>query len=74
MSSLNIMEKMKFEKLFGMESGYVLNFSNASFQRFVAGSVAVDIYDAKYTVGSGSKANLLRGFWEAEETVCGMPP
>lgn len=66
MSDLTNIEKLKFEKLFGMASGYVLDFSNWSFQDFVHGSVGVDIYEERYNYGSGSKANRLRSFWDAE--------
>ena len=66
MASLNFTEKMKFEKLFDMGTGYVLDFSNRTFQEFVFDSVGKDIYDDKYDYSSGSKANRLRGFWEAE--------
>lgn len=49
-----------------MSSGYVLNFSNRTFHEFVLDAVRLDIYDAKYDYGSGSKANRLRGFWDVE--------
>ncbi len=64
MSDLTYMEKMKFEKLFGMGSGYVLNFSNSTFQRFISESISIDIYSGEYDYASCSKANLLRGFWD----------
>ena len=35
MSDLKAIEKLKLEKLFGMESGYVLDFSNRTFQNFI---------------------------------------
>ena len=66
MSDLTNLEKRNLEKLFGMGSGYVLEFSNRTFQDFVLDSVGKNIYDAKYRRGSGSKANCLRGFWAAE--------
>lgn len=66
MSDLSFREKLKLEKLFGMGSGYVLNFSNRTFQEFVNDSVRRDIYCHKYDYESGSKANLLRKFWEIE--------
>ena len=47
-------------------SGYVLDFSNRTFQEFILESTGLDIYNEKYTYGSGSKANLLRGFWQVE--------
>jgi hypothetical protein len=61
------MEKSKFEKLLGMETGYVLTFSNRSFAEFVRDSTGRDIYDERYDYASGSKANRLRAFWQKEE-------
>jgi hypothetical protein len=66
MSSLTALEKRTLERLFEMGSGYVLNFSNRTFQEFVLDTVRLDIFDAKYEYGSGSKANRLRGFWTVE--------
>lgn len=66
MSDLSNIEKMKIEKLFGMGSGYVLDFSNRTFQEFVYDSLGIDIYDDKYEYASGSKANRLRSFWNKE--------
>jgi hypothetical protein len=67
MANLSPLEKYKFEKLFGMETGYVLDFSNRTFQEFILDSVGIDIYDAKYNYWSGSKANRLRAFWKVEQ-------
>lgn len=66
MADLNFIEKSKFESLFGMKSGYVLDFSDRTFQEFIVESIGIDIYDAKYNYRSGSKANRLRGFWTNE--------
>jgi len=66
MTKFNYIEKSKFEKLFGMSSGYVLDFSDRTFQEFIADSIKVDIYDEKYNHSSGSKANRLRGYWLTE--------
>jgi hypothetical protein len=67
-SDLNVNAKRKIEKLLEMGSGYVLGacFSNASFQGFVLDITEKDIYDNAYARGSGSKANVLRGFWTVE--------
>lgn len=59
MSDLTFMEKSKFETLLGMETGYVLNFSNRSFAEFVRDSTGRNIYDERYNYASGSKANRL---------------
>lgn len=66
MSDLTQLERLRLEKLFGMATGYVLNFSNRTFQEFVATAVGIDIYDEKYNYWSGSKANRLRAFWDEE--------
>jgi len=64
MSDLKSVEKLKLEKLFGMESGYVLDFSNRTFQNFILDNSGIDIYeDANCT---DSKANRLRTFWKQE--------
>jgi hypothetical protein len=62
------MEKRKLQKLLEMHTGYVLGgcFSNASFQGFVLDVTEKDIYDKAYALGTGSKANVLRGFWTVE--------
>ncbi len=67
MSDLTTMEKRKFENLLGMSSGYVLDFSNRTFDEFVLDSIGRSIYDVRYSYGSGSKANQLRGLWKVEE-------
>jgi len=66
MSNLSIIEKRKIEKLLDMGGGYVLDFSNRTFQESVIDSVGIDIYDEKYAHSSGSKANRLRAFWDQE--------
>jgi hypothetical protein len=66
MSDLSNIEKRSLEKLFGMGSGYVLDFSNRTFEEFVFDGTGKSIYDSKYDNGSGSKANRLRAFWSDE--------
>ena len=65
MSSLTDIEKRYFEKLFGMGSGYVLDFSNATFGEFFR-QHNVDIDGRKYQFLGTSKAKRLRAFWELE--------
>lgn len=65
MSDLTAVEKRKLERLFGMGSGYVLDFSNNTFAEFVVDSIGRNPYDSKYDYGS-SKANRLRGIWKVE--------
>jgi hypothetical protein len=66
MSDMSIIEKRSLERLFRMGSGYVLDFSNRTFDEFVFDSTGKSIYDSKYDNGSGSKANRLRAFWISE--------
>ncbi len=69
MSNLTNFEKRKFEQLLGMDTGYVLDFTNRSFAEFVLDSTGRDIYDCRYNYGSGSKANRLRAYWHKEENA-----
>ena len=66
MANLSNQEKRRLERFLDMGGGYVLDFSNRTFQEFVLDSTGRVIYDAKYDYGSGSKANRLRAFWEVE--------
>ena len=66
MSDITNIEKRNLEKLFGLASGYVLNFSNRTFDEFVIDSTGLSIFDEKYNQASGSKANRLRAFWSLE--------
>lgn len=67
MSDLTFTERAKLEQLFGMASGYVMNFSNRTFAEFVLESTGRDIYDSRYDNASGSKAHRLRMFWQKED-------
>jgi hypothetical protein len=67
MSNLTYTEKRRFEQLLGMETSYVLDFTNRTFAEFVRDSTGRDIYDRRYDYESGSKANRLRAFWQKEE-------
>lgn len=69
MSDLTYAEKKKLEDMFGMETGYVLGFSDRTFREFVHDSTGKDLYDqaGTYRQGSGSKANRLRAFWHKED-------
>jgi len=66
MSSLKMLEKQCFEELFGMSSGYVLDFSNRTFSEFFRDSARVDIYADKYAANGDSKAKRFRAFVELE--------
>ena len=43
------------DELFGMSSGYVLDFTNATFADFFRCDVGIDIYDNAYATSGGSK-------------------
>lgn len=64
MNSLTHIEKQKLERELGMGSGYVLDFSNRTFEEFFREVVGIQIYDTLYDYGSGSKANRMRAFWQ----------
>ncbi|MBN8993606.1 MAG: restriction endonuclease [Rhizobiales bacterium] len=62
MDQLRPVELKVVDELFGMGSGYVLDFTNATFDDFFRREVGVDIYDDVYAQGSGSKGKRLRAF------------
>lgn len=62
MANLNNSIKQKLEHLFGMQTGYVLDFSDATFRDFIQTSIGIDV-DEKYI---GSKARRLRQLWQHE--------
>lgn len=64
MADLNFKEKQLFEKLFD-RGGYVLDFSNRTFQEFFR-DFNIDIYSDKYQLYGDSKMKRLRAFWEVE--------
>jgi hypothetical protein len=66
MADLSSIEKSKFEKLFDMNTGYVIDFSNRTLSEFIRENTGIEIYDSKYDYASGSKANRLRAFWQKE--------
>jgi len=63
-SSFKYVDRKKFEKLFSMNSGYVLFFTNSKFREFFITTVDIDIYDGTLADSSLSKAKLLRAFWD----------
>jgi len=66
LANLSFREKNTFEELFGMSSGYVLDFSNSSFARFIGDVVNIDIYNGTGYTEYSSKANKLRQIWTDE--------
>ncbi|UYQ72866.1 hypothetical protein OF122_03570 [Pelagibacterium flavum] len=65
MSSLTDIDKRYLEKLFGMPSGYVLDYSDATYGEFF-GRHNIDIHGRKYQTYGTSKAKKMRAFWEQE--------
>jgi hypothetical protein len=63
MSDIKNPTKQKLEHLLNMKTGYVLDFTNATFQDFILTAVGIDV-DIRYP--DGSKAVRLRGFWQNE--------
>lgn len=66
MSNLSSIEQMKLERLFEMGGGYVLNFTNRTFQDFILEFTGIDIYQNAYSDEGMSKAKRLRLFWKQE--------
>lgn len=63
MADLTFLEKRHFERLFGMSSGYVLDFSDRTFDEFVIDSIGRHISEDHYKNAGTSKANRIRAFW-----------
>jgi hypothetical protein len=68
-SDLTFSEKRVLEQLLGMASGYVLDFTDRTFEEFIRENTGRDIWDARCEYRSGSKANRLRAFWTKEENA-----
>ena len=67
MANLSNIDKKVLEKFLGMDSGYVLDFSDRTFRQFFLDNVGIDIEQKKYYADhSGSKANRMRTFWSLE--------
>jgi hypothetical protein len=59
-ANLSARDRAFLEDLLKMGGGYVLNFSNTTFDQFFALELDVEIWDSRYDHGSGSKANRMR--------------
>ena len=66
MANLTYREKSVLEELFGMNSGYVMDFSNSSFSRFIGEVINIDVYEGPGYEEYSSKANKLRQIWYEE--------
>lgn len=64
-SSLTETDKLYFEKILGMDGGYVLHFTDATFGEFF-NRRKIDIHGQRYQIYGTSKAKKMRGFWEVE--------
>ncbi|MFH1028322.1 MAG: hypothetical protein V1791_10000, partial [Pseudomonadota bacterium] len=64
MSGFTHIEKQKLERELDMSGGYVLEFSNRTFEEFFREVVGIEIYETRFDLGSGSKANRMRAFWQ----------
>ena len=67
MSSLKPLDKRCLEDLFGMSTGYVLDFSNRTFSNFFREYANIDIDAQKYAINGSSKANRFRAFIDLEQ-------
>lgn len=66
MAKLKYTTKQAIEELFEMGSGYVLDFSNNSLERFVYGVIGINIYKDEGYEEYFSKANKLRQIFNTE--------
>lgn len=66
MADLSRLEKLKLENIFEMNDGYVLDFSNKTFNNFIFETINIELYSDKYADNGESKANRLRTIWQKE--------
>lgn len=64
---LSGVDKLKFETLFSLGSGYVMDFSNPTFGSFVHGAIKEDIFSSKYENYGTSKAKRLKALWDVAD-------
>jgi hypothetical protein len=69
MATLSTTEMKLIDSIFGMYSGWVLDFSNSTFDAFFRRDVGVNIYDAVYATYGDSKGKRLRGFLENAQSA-----
>lgn len=65
MSGLTAIDKRYLEKILGMGSGYVMDFSDATFGDFFD-RFGVDIHSERYQTIGHSKAKKMRSFWSQD--------
>ena len=61
-ATIRTVDMRVLDKVFGMEGGYVLDFSNRTFAEFFREELRVEIYDSSWAVQGESKAKRLRYF------------
>lgn len=64
MSDLEPKDRDLLEQIFDMNTGYVLDFSNRTFQEFIQSTIGVDIMNEQYAKYATSKAARLRRLWD----------
>lgn len=71
MSSLQYTERNLLEKILGMKTGYVSDFSDRTLREFVLEVTGIDIFAKAYEENGTSKANRIRTFWkkESDDTI-----
>lgn len=72
MSTLTDIDKRYLEKLLNMQTGYVLDYSDATYGEFFTRH-KIDIHDRKYQTYGTSKAKKMRAFWEQEPDAIVAP-
>lgn len=72
MSSLTDIDKRYLEKILGMGSGYVLDYSDATYGEFFSRH-KINIHGSRYQTYGTSKAKKMRAFWEQEQNQVVAP-
>lgn len=67
MQTFSYSDKVIIERFLGMSSGYVLNFSDRTFEEFIGSVLGINIHSEKYRAKGTSKANKLRTLFEIEQ-------
>jgi hypothetical protein len=69
MAQLSTTDMNLIDSIFGMYSGYVLDFSNDRFASFFNRDLNIDIYHTRYAIHGGSKGKVFRGFLEISQNA-----
>ncbi|MDB5739556.1 MAG: hypothetical protein JWP16_596 [Alphaproteobacteria bacterium] len=68
MPNIKTVDLMLLDDLFEMNSGYVLDFSNATFARFFANELQIDIDDEQFSEHGTSKGRRLKCFLQKADS------